>query len=94
MRVTDCIICNNKTIVNVPARIVRLRLHLNMSVHHLYRYELHWLLIEERVIFKILWSQPSPQAHVTKKVHRFSEVRGPAFHMFCISMSLVQIGTY
>lgn len=61
----------------MPARIVRLCLHLNMSVYHLYRYELHWLLIEERVIFKILWIQPSPQAHVTKKLHRLTEVRGP-----------------
>ena len=79
----------------MPARIVGLRLHLNMSVYHLYcQYELHWLLIEERVIFKILWTQPSPQAHVTKKLHRFSEARGPEFHMFCISLSLVQICTY
>lgn len=79
----------------MPVRIVRLCLHPNMSVYHLYcQYELHWLLIEERVIFKILWIQPSPQAHVTKKLHRFTEVRGPEFHMFCITLSLVQVCTY
>ena len=93
MRVTDCI-SNNKSDSKCAGQNSQAVLTPKHERISLVLYELHWLLIEERVIFKILWTQPSPQAHVTKKLHRFTEVRGPEFHMFCISLSLVQICTY